>query len=172
MSKKHVKVTMTVVEKDHGWKAIRAELERAKGSYAKVGLLDGGKNERSGDGLTNVELGIIHEFGAPKVGIPERPWLRGGIDYCSRELADLFERFGGLIMEGKLTVDRALGLIGVKAVAGIKAYVTGPGVPPPNAPATIAAKKAKGTSRGPVKALIDTARMIGGVAYEVVIGQR
>lgn len=170
--KKPARVHLTVVERDLGWKKIKAEVALAKDSYAKVGLLGGDKDRRAGDPLGNVEIGIVHEFGSEKANIPPRPWLRGGIDFQAREIQALFEKFSKAIYEGKMTVDRALGLIGAKAAAGVRAYVTGPGVPPPNAPSTLARKEAKGTRRGKVKALVDTGRMIASVAYETVIGGR
>lgn len=48
---------------------------KGKQPYARVGIL-GLDNARSLGGLTNSELGLIHEFGAPARKIPPRSFLR------------------------------------------------------------------------------------------------
>jgi len=128
----------------------------------KVGLLGVG-DSRPGE-LTNVELGVIHEYGAPRAGIPERSWLRATADLKRREWLALLERALKVALRGKLTVDQALEVVGQKAVADIQARIRrGAGIPPPLQPATIAAK-------GSTRPLVDTGRFVQGISYQVVRG--
>ena len=87
-------------------RTLAAQAKEAEGAYIKVGILGGysargrgqtgvrrwrgkmwshaagnfigGMTWSSSEGryLTNVDIGVIHEFGAPKAGIPERSFLR------------------------------------------------------------------------------------------------
>ena len=41
----------------------------------KIGIL-GSESSREDDGINNAELGLVHEFGSVKKGIPMRSWLR------------------------------------------------------------------------------------------------
>ena len=50
--------------------------EALKDSYkTRVGLL-GQKGSQDRDGMTNADIGLIHEFGSITRGIPRRSWLR------------------------------------------------------------------------------------------------
>jgi len=44
--------------------------------YAKVGVLGDHSSRKEGEGLTNADIGAIHEFGAPGKKIKMRSWLR------------------------------------------------------------------------------------------------
>jgi hypothetical protein len=130
-----------VVDRDLGWKRIKA-LAKAEGSYAKVGLL-GNKADRTGE-VDNVTIGVIHEFGSPAANIPERSWLRSTFDAKREELYRLMRELVGGIYDGKMTPERVLGIAGAQLAAEMKKTITtGQGVPPPNAPSTVARKLAK-----------------------------
>ena len=43
---------------------------------AKMGLIGASANKRGGGGLTNSEIGVIHEFGSLSKGIPRRSFLK------------------------------------------------------------------------------------------------
>lgn len=174
--------SVTVV--DRGWKAIEKAIEEMKSrdAYAKVGLL-GEKaakveEEHQGDGgesLTNVKLAVIHEFGAPDQGIPERSFIRSTFEAKRAENVAQLRQLTKAIYEGKITVRKSLGILGFKLEWDIRnAILTGPGIPPPNAPATIRAKLHRGkwntaAKEGP-RTLVDSGRLVAAISHAVVIG--
>lgn len=138
----------------------------------KVGLLAGSSAKRE-DGLSNPELGIIHEFGTGDGRIPARPFLRPAINKNAESYRAALEGVMKKALEGKIDLDRGMALIGQKAAADVKNFVTqGPPIPPPNAPATLARKQAKTRrgSKGKVRTLVDTGRMVGSISYVVEKG--
>lgn len=126
-----------------------------------VGLL-GSHASRGEDGhISNVALGVVHEFGAPRAGVPERSFLRRTFDAKKELWYGLALRLLKKVAADKLDLDTAFGLLGEKMKADIKLGITsGVGIPPPNAPATV---KAKGSDRP----LVDTGRLVGSIDYEV-----
>lgn len=155
---------------DHAsrWEGLR-ELGKKltkRGAYVKVGLLGARaqKKLKAHGGLTNVELGMIHEFGAPSRGIPERSWIRSTFDAMRSEHLALIRKLVVGIYDQKISPKQALGLIGAKVAADIKKRVTtGEGIPPPLAEETT---RRKGSDRP----LVDTGRMVGAVSWRVVMG--
>jgi len=85
------------------------------------------------------------------------------------------QRLLGHIVDGKITVDKALNVLGAKYSAEVKNTVTqGEQIQPPNAPSTLARKLAKtreGAANG-VRTLIDTGRMVGAVTWATFGGGR
>lgn len=124
-----------------------------------VGVL--GKNSDRADaksGITNAQLALIHEFG---LGVPERSFLRATFD----QLKDIWHAFVAKVFkpvaDGKIDLMKALALIGERVKSDIKRRITqGSGIPPPNAPSTIARK-------GSDRPLVDTGRLVGSIDYEV-----
>jgi hypothetical protein len=165
--------TFKTVEKDFGWakilKAARA-LEKAK-PYVKVGLLGGPKERRPGESIGNVELGVIHEFGAPSRGIPERSFIRAPFHAKKHEYLTFLRRLLKATLKGHgLEMKEALSLLGEKMAADFKK--SAPGTPPPNAEATLQRKLAKTRpgSKGDPRTLVDTGRMVDSISYAVVMG--
>lgn len=160
-----------------GLEALKKTIRKlqAAPSHVRVGLLgDSKKNSRKGDGLTNGQLGLIHEFGTST--IPARPFLRPTInanaDRYNQILANIAKR--ALDSKGS-TRDRDLGLLGQAAAADVKNFITqGKPIPPPNAPATLARKQAKTRrgSDGSVRTLVDTGRMVAAITYQVVKAEK
>lgn len=147
---------------DRGWNRIRAtaqELERGT-SAVRVGLIEGkGGDATREDGLTNAAIGATHEYGSSDRRVPMRPWLFAAVEKHREDYAKLFRVFAAQVLEGKMSSVRMLNLIGAKATADVKNYVTqGSPIPPPNAPSTVARK-------GSDRTLIDTGRMIGAVTW-------
>jgi phage gpG-like protein len=140
-------------------KRLAAELKSSP--HVKVGVL--GRNDARPDGkIGNVELAIIHEFGAGKV--PERSFLRSTADAKKAEWIALIRKIMKAVLAEKLPVEKGLGILGEKAVSDVRARIReGAGIPPPNAPSTV---KAKGSSRP----LVDTGRLVQSISYEVVRG--
>lgn len=73
-----------VIDRDRGWRAtLRGILDRAAGKdrlLVAVGIQGDEATADRGDGTTNVEIGTIHEFGAPKASIPMRSFIRAAVD--------------------------------------------------------------------------------------------
>lgn len=138
-----------------GLKAVMDRLKHAAELEVRVGVLGTGGNR--GDGLTNAELMVIHEFGAGHV--PERAPLRTTFDAKEKEWFALSRKLLSALIADKVTAEQALGLLGAQAVADIQAQIR-EGLPPPNAPSTIARK-------GSSVPLIDTAQLIRALSWAV-----
>lgn len=175
----------TVTNVDKGWDRLRAVAQELKngGAYAKVGILENAPapEDDAGEALpfTMASLGAIHEFGSRDGTIPERSFIRAGIDANRDELQSVAKKVARGIYEGRFDVEQGLGILGLKGTQAIRNYVTkGDQVPPPNAPSTLRRKVAKGKWRGRkpvdaaklVRTLIDTGRMIGSLTWAVVVG--
>ena len=86
---------------------------------------------------TVAEVAIWNHYGTST--IPARPFITLALELHKEELKKLQARLGVAIVMGKITLDQALQLLGVAAVGFIKQTIAD-GVPPPNAPSTIARK--------------------------------
>lgn len=91
------------------------------------------------DGTSTALVAAIVEFGSPDRGIPERPFLRGGI----RNAYPTITRYNApalrAVAEGTMSAEVALAHTGELAVAGVKKEMVS-GHFAPNAPSTIAKK--------------------------------
>ena len=159
-----------VVDKDKGWKRLQELSKRlaADDVHVRVGVLDDGRagSEVRGEGITTGQLAVAMEFGTDT--IPARSWVGLTFDRARAEVQSDMQRLLWSVVEGKITVDKALNVLGAKYSAEVKSTVTqGEQIPPPNAPSTLARKMAK-TRAGAANAartLIDTGRMIGAVTW-------
>jgi hypothetical protein len=189
-------VKVSVRDLDRGMKNVKKLAEALKsGAYTKVGFFgDSDKDRRAGDPVSNVDLAMIHEFGAPAAGIPERSFIRSTFD----TQRDKFQTLLNSLVRGmfdhpeKFPPSRVLGLVGAKLAAEIKNRVTqGSQVPPPNSPATLQKKweksgaaaheknaKRKNPKIGPVgppsapRTLVDTSQMINSLTWITVLGDK
>jgi hypothetical protein len=119
----------------------------------------------SGRGTENITIAIIHEFGAPRAGIPSRSFLRSTASKKREEWLKMLERVLVLVVKEKLELEDALKLVGERAAADVRRAITsGPGIPPPLKAATI---RAKGSSRP----LVDTGQLVRSISYEVHTGR-
>lgn len=181
----------TTKEIDRGETKVRqaiAELSKTPGGpHVKVGILASSGAHKDEDGGTSgvsvVDVAVWNEFGTDKA--PERPFMRT----AAKELTPIMAELGGkalsMLILGKVTLDKALDLLGLKAQAVIKRTITN-WETPPNAPATIL-KKARKTGREKIAAagakgkaaeaaalaaynnpLQDTNQMLNSVQYEKV----
>lgn len=139
--------------------------------------------------MTNVELGIIHEFGTGR--IPARPFIGPAF---AKNRASYIQTLKTLVKlsvySGKMSYDRALGIMGLRMAADMKNYVTaGPPIPPPNAPKYFQEKVEKGYWKRakrnqslqkrnkpvpegpplPPRTLVDTGRMVNSITHAVVL---
>lgn len=157
-----------IIDKDTGWSAFFSRVAKMKGAHAKVGILaeGAGAEEEDGSPLTVAQIAGILEFGTEpdengKQHIPERSFVRSTFDEKREEMMAMSAKLVVGIVAGTMDVDRALNILGAFLAAAIKNKVTIDGVPPPNAPSTIAKK-------GDDKPLINTSRMINAVTWVLV----
>ena len=149
--------------------ALRALQKRvAEPSRVRVGVLAsrGGNRRHPNADMTLIDLAIVHEFGAPKAGIPERSFLRRTFSLTGGRgavwLPAFTARVAKAVVNGKLSMMAGMAVLGQKAVAEVRSTITtGSGVPPPLKPATIARK-------GSTRPLVDTGQLINSISYEIV----
>ena len=165
-----------VVDKDKGWRRLQELSKRlaADDVHVRVGVLDDGRaGSEDRDWITTGQLAVAMEFGTAH--IPARSWVGLTFDKARGEVQSDMQRLLGHIVDGKITVDKALNVLGAKYSAEVKNTVTqGEQIQPPNAPSTLARKLAKtreGAANG-VRTLIDTGRMVGAVTWATFGGGR
>lgn len=142
---------------DRGQKEMRRRIELLKGSYTKVGIQAGSKER---DGVTDlVTVAAANEFGTN--AIPQRSFLRSTFDEEREKLAKLQAGEVLAVLEGRKTVETSLDLLGLYFVGRVQAKIHSH-PPPPNAPATIAAKKSSGT-------LVDSGQLVQSIRHVSVI---
>ena len=165
-----------VIDKDKGWHRLQELAKRlaANDVHVRVGVLDDGRaGSEDRGGITTGQLAVAMEFGT--ASIPARSWVGLTFDRSRAEVQADMRTLLGHIVDGKITVDKALNVLGAKYSAAVKNTVTqGEQIQPPNAPSTIArklAKTRKGASNA-VRTLIDRARMVGAVTWATFGGGR
>ena len=146
---------MAVIDRDLGWKAIKRELERAKGREVAVGILQGSVDS---EGASIAEYATYNEFGTDDV--PSRPFMAMSFDENKADIETDFTRQSKAIVEGKRTADQALTVIGQKHAARVQNTITGRDITPKLADSTIKAK-------GSTKTLVDTGAMTNAVQIEL-----
>jgi hypothetical protein len=162
-----VRAKALVTEIDRGWGALKKTLEVIKasngGAIVQVGFVGAAADQvhAGAQGLTNAELGTVHEFGSPAAGIPERSFLRSTFDEGRGEYKELSRKLLRAVIERRISVATALKVLGLKVESDVRARIRA-GIPPPNSPATVAAK-------GSSTPLIDTGQMLNAISSQVVI---
>lgn len=145
-------------------KAFDAVVSRSKPGGVKVGFVKG-LGKHPGSDATISEIAAYNEFGTSTSGgqehIPERPFLRTTISEQSKTVyVPLTAKLLGLVLDGTLTVNQAIGILGEKAVADVKMKIDAIS-DPPNADSTVDRK-------GSTNPLIDTGLMRQSVSWELV----
>lgn len=118
----------------------------------------GGQDHKDSD-LSVAQIAAIHEFGAPSVGIPERPFLRTSIDKNRPRYKALNRQTLAGVVRGAGTVEQALGLLGEAAKADVQKEIASGAFAPLKA-STIRRKKSS-------KPLIDSGQLRQSVAWEI-----
>lgn len=183
----------SLTDRDTGWEKFFANARAiGNGAHVKVGVLDEGlgAEQEEGSNLTVAEIAAIQEFGTQDGRIPERSFIRSTFDEQRSSLLNLSREFVGQIYDGRMGVEQALGLLGARLAADMKAKITG-GLSPPNAPSTMLRKAMTGRTAkffkhsarnlggalaqvgalAAVKPLIDTGRLLGALTWSVVMGR-
>lgn len=169
-------VTFSFSDKDHGWKKLIEMGQRVARDkpYAKAGVM-ARKQERKDGEIDNVSLAVIHEFGSPAAGIPERSFIRSAFDRNEKKYELMALQLVSAIYEGKTDENKALGLLGLTLATDIKLGITtGGGIKPPDNEATVL-RKANKLRRprgfiGPMqpRTLVDTGQLVGAISWVVV----
>lgn len=150
---------------DRALQALKKRLAQFNAAKVEVGILaaHGGALKPPGGDLTLAEIGLLHEYGDPASGLPERSFIRKTALDQAKKIADFEAKLMTLVIDGKLTPMRGLALLGAMMAAEVKKTITGGRVGgPPLAPSTIAAK-------GSSKPLIDTGTLVGAINFEVTV---
>jgi len=146
---------------DRGYSYIVDQIKLAHNSYTKVGVQE---NERRDDASEPdmVTIAAWNEFGNRR--IPERSFLRSATDEETPNLKTMGDKLYDQVLEGRLTVEKGLHVIGQYLESKIKAKIRS-NIPPPNAPATIAQKTVGGKVGN--RTLIDTGQLIQSIRHVV-----
>lgn len=151
--------------KDLGWLGILDQLNDAESSYVKVGFQVGSQTKtqkkgtrRKKSGKSMPEIAAENEYGSKHV--KPRPFMSTAVDMNLPLINGYIEKQYGLIIDGKTTTNRALGMIG-QLMTGLIQKRIRQIVTPANSPKWIAIKKSS-------KPLIDFGQMIQSVRYLVV----
>lgn len=125
-----------VEEKDFGLKKFFQRLKVFDGLEVVVGIpKEAGSQEREG-GTTLAEIAATHEFGAGN--IPQRSFLRATFDIHEKKYASILEKATAKVLKNA-NPKQALFVLGETARRDVVTRIN-EGIPPPNAPLTIARK--------------------------------
>ena len=106
----------------------------------RIGVQEGQQYEDgTEDGTPVAYVAAIHEYGAPKVGIPPRPFLRTTVAEKRKEWTGQMRDGVAAVMHGAASVDQALEMIGMGAAGDVKNTVSDL-TEPPLAESTIRAR--------------------------------
>ena len=142
--------------KDLGFNKIIEELEKLdKGPFVKIGLPAEGKKtkEQREEGFTNLDIAFVQEFGSPKANIPERSHIRAAYDENLKKTQKFSDALVDKIYAGRITVEKALNLVGIKQVADIQKKIRS-GIQPP-------------VQRGGTP-LLDTGQYVGSFSHKLI----
>jgi phage gpG-like protein len=156
-------MTARVTVTDRGADGLLSRLRRAAGARVRVGVLEEATKatrEEEGSPLTLLEVAAIHEFGAPAAGIPQRSFIRAGVDAQLPEIQRVQRALAGQTIRGATTLDVALDRLGAKVAALLQNRISA-GIDPPNSAATIARK-------GSSKPLVDTGQLKASITWRVL----
>jgi hypothetical protein len=152
-----------LIDRDLGWRELFRKITLGGEAYAKVGIQQDEKRKQE-DGkapVDMVQLGAIHEFGAPKAGIPERSFIRAWHDSNRARITQLQDRLGRQYINGKITMREMIAKLGAFGQGGIRKFIRDLKAPP--------LKQATIKAKGSANPLIDSAQMLGSIHSVSVI---
>jgi hypothetical protein len=142
------------------------------GQHVKIGVLassGGGEASDEGDGdLTVAEVAQLHEYG--EGDLQERSFIRATLRAREAEIGALVARLTGPALEGKITPERVLDLVGGYCAGEIKRFIASNQVKPPTGEAArIAKNRRAGKADGAASVtLVDRGQLYNAVSHEVV----
>lgn len=99
------------------------------------------------------------------ITIPERSFLRAGVDANRGQISELVKAQLALVAKGKGTAKQGLDRIGMGIVGIIRKRIQD-GIAPPLSPRTVANRAGKGKGEGGDTPLIDTGQLIQGITWD------
>ena len=115
-------MAVKITDKDLGMKRILRDIKRSNGAGVRVGWI-GGEQHPGGD-ISVTQIAMVHEFGSRKRNIPARPTLRPTFDKNRRRYRKLLAAEYGRMIDGKISVARALIAVGLQAEGDVKLAIT------------------------------------------------
>lgn len=111
--------------------SVAAELDKINSRFkgkpvVKVGLPS--QSNPYPDGTSVIMVGVTHEFGLGNV--PERSFLRSTVFENRREYLKFLKKLAVKIIDGKISTEKALGLLGLKVQNDVQAKITDIDTPP------------------------------------------
>lgn len=140
-------------------KKIMKRAERLNRMQLVVGIPSDENSRDESTGITNAELGAIHEFGVPEKGIPERSFMRSTASEEADNLGRLAKIQIAECLRDETSAHDAFATVGAYLQGKIVDKITD-GDFEPNTEATVNRKKSS-------KPLIDTGQLRGAITYEV-----
>ncbi len=148
---------MPVRDVDHGYAKLVENVFGIEKPKITVGIFEVAGASTYSDGVTLLEVAIYNEFGTDK--IPERSFIRAWFDENESKCKEAVRVMLVAVLAGKYTKEQALEMLAQRFVGEIQKRIAA-GIPPENAPATIAAK-------GSSTPLIDKGQLRSGITYKV-----
>lgn len=103
---------ITTTDKDLGEKEILRQVGKLDDSFVEIGFIKGDKGDEDHDGLTNIKLAQIHEFGFPPKNIPERSFIRATHDRELKKINTFKAKLVTKVLSLKMTSKKALATLG------------------------------------------------------------
>jgi hypothetical protein len=149
---------------------LRTELHDVQ---VKVGVF-GKANRRRGEGASrigNVELAVIHEYGAPAANIQARSFIYSTLHANRRQYAQQLQKLMGKVAKNEMSAAQALDILGLKVANDCKTRISQGAIRQNLAPSTIAARRRK-FGAGVIRALNDTSQLKNSITHAVSRGGR
>lgn len=158
-------------EVDHGFDETLKPFKKGKSKTVNIGIVSSSPQEHTGRGegkkssLSMADIAALHEFGGKKKSktgkqiIPERPFMSQTMSKNDKAISKKIILLYKKVLDGDLTEDKALGLLGEFVKGKMKSEIT-TGDFKENAASTIAKK---GSSRP----LVDTSQLLNSIDWEL-----
>jgi|SRR5581483_8976961 len=134
-------MAIRIKDTDNGYQAMRRNVFGKGKSRVLVGITEevGREQHAEGRAATVLQIAIWNEFGNG-LHSPERSYLRSWFDSNKTAAEDKLSAMMPALLAGEITKEQLLDRLGLWIVGEIQKTMTGDGIPPPNAPSTIAKK--------------------------------
>ena len=161
----------SLTDDDRAWEKLKSHLAPlAKGETAiKAGVVGEAAAEQRERGITNAELAVIHEFGAPQAHVPARSFIRSTFDSKRVEYERALQELTGRLFRGELNAGEllvALDALGGRIAEDIRKRIESAAIRPGDEPATEEHKEQQG---GDERALVDTGDLLRSIGHAVVV---
>lgn len=153
-----IKSKIKTKEVDHGFKGIIKELRKLeKKPYVKIGYPEDKSSTTAGkegnEFVTVLDVALWHEFGT--TNLPERSFVRAAFDKNRTKYEKLNRELLVKIYSNKMTVEKALDILGLTIENDIKTFIKSGEVDPDSN---------RAIEEGGVT-LIDTAQLLNSITY-------